>query len=76
MHTLSKYQRRRKADNMVMQLSMDAFKRIFGSDIAPIRWARKFGLKAVNQNRLLKNFFIQQSAGHRFANPELTKTRF
>ncbi|OUR73196.1 FAD-binding protein [Methylophaga sp. 41_12_T18] len=75
MHTLRKYQRRRKADNMMMQLSMDAFKRIFGSDIAPIRWARQFGLKIVNQNSLLKNFFIQQSAGHRFANPELTKTK-
>jgi len=76
MHTLSKYQRRRKGDNVAMQLTMDAFKRVFGSELAPIRWARRFGLSTVNNSTLLKKLFIQQASGHRFANPELTKQKF
>ncbi|MDH5591956.1 MAG: UbiH/UbiF/VisC/COQ6 family ubiquinone biosynthesis hydroxylase [Gammaproteobacteria bacterium] len=73
LHTLKKYQRKRKGDNLAMQLTMDAFKRVFGSDLAPLRWARRFGLKTVNQSTLLKNLFIHQASGHRFANPELSK---
>lgn len=76
LHTLKKYQRRRKGDNITMQLVMDAFKRVFGSDLEPIRWARRLGLKTVNQSALLKNLFMQQASGHRFANPELTKEKF
>lgn len=76
LHTLKKYQRRRKGDNIAMQLTMDAFKRVFGSDLEPIRWARRLGLKTVNQSTLLKNIFMQQASGHRFANPNLTKQKF
>ena len=76
LHTLKKYQRRRKGDNLAMQLTMDAFKRAFGSDLEPIRWARRIGLKTVNQSSLLKNLFMQQASGHRFANPDLTEQKF
>lgn len=76
LHTLKKYQRRRKGDNLAMQLTMDAFKRIFGSDLEPIRWARRLGLKTVNQSTLLKKVFIHQASGHRFANPGLTERKF
>lgn len=76
LHTLKKYQRRRKGDNLAMQLTMDAFKRVFGSDLEPIRWARRFGLKTVNQSSLLKNLFMHQASGHRFANPDLTEQKF
>lgn len=72
-HTLSKYQRRRKGDNFAMQLTMDAFKRVFGSELAPVRAARRFALTTVNRHTLLKNLFMKQASGHRFANPELTK---
>lgn len=74
LHTLSKYQRRRKGDNIAMQMTMDAFKRVFGSELAPIQWARRFGLQTVNQSALLKNIFMHQASGHRFANPKLTKS--
>jgi 2-octaprenylphenol hydroxylase len=74
LHTLNKYQRRRKADNLAMQLTMDAFKRLFGSELAPIRWARQLGLQSVNKNSFLKNLFMRKALGHRFANPKLTKT--
>ncbi|OUR64627.1 FAD-binding protein [Methylophaga sp. 42_25_T18] len=75
LHTLKKYQRRRKGDNLVMQLTMDAFKRVFGSELEPVRWARRLGLKTVNQSTLLKNLFMQQASGHRFANPDLTEQK-
>ena len=73
LHTLNKYQRRRKGDNLAMQMTMDAFKRIFGSDLEPVRWARRFGLQTVNNSTLLKKLFMQQASGFRFANPKLTK---
>lgn len=73
LHTLSKYQRRRKADNLAIQLTMDMFKRVFGSELTPIRWARRFGLQTVNNSSLLKKLFMHQASGHRFANPEITK---
>jgi len=73
LHTLNKYQRRRKADNLIIQLTMDAFKRVFGSELPPIRWARRFGLQTVNKQSLLKNLFMRQAAGYRFANPILSK---
>ncbi|MFW5447617.1 MAG: UbiH/UbiF/VisC/COQ6 family ubiquinone biosynthesis hydroxylase [Methylophagaceae bacterium] len=75
LHTLNKYQRRRKGDNLAMQMTMDAFKRTFGSDLAPIRWARRFGLDAVNKSGLLRKLFMRQASGHRFANPRLTKDK-
>jgi len=73
LHTLKKYQRRRQADNIAIQMTMDAFKRIFGSELAPIKWLRRFGLQTVDQSSLLKKLFMQQASGHRFANPKLTK---
>lgn len=76
LHTLNKYQRRRKADNIAMQLSMDMFKRTFGSEFAPIRWVRRLALSTVNKSPLLSNLFMRQASGHRFANPELTKYRY
>lgn len=73
LHTLNKYQRRRKGDNVAIQMTMDAFKRIFGSDLVPIQWVRRFGIKTVNQSNLLRNLFMHQASGHRFANPKITK---
>jgi len=65
LHTLKKYQRRRKADNIAMQLTMDIFKRSFGSDLAPLRWARRFGLRTVNKHTVLQKLFMHQAAGYR-----------
>lgn len=73
LHTLNKYQRRRKADNVIMQLTMDAFKRVFGSELAPIRWVRRLGIQTVNKHGLLKNLFMRQAAGYRIANPTFSK---
>jgi 2-octaprenylphenol hydroxylase len=70
LHTLQKYQRRRRADNVLMQISMDAFKRTFSSGLAPVRWARRFGLNMVGRSTLLKNLFMRQASVREFARPE------
>jgi 2-octaprenylphenol hydroxylase len=75
LHTLNKYQRRRKGDNIAMQMTMDAFKRTFSNDLAPLRWVRRLGLKTVNKSGLLRKLFMRQAAGYRFANPKLTNTK-
>ena len=76
LHTLTKYQRQRKGDNLAIQLTMDAFKRVFGSNNPVIRLARQSGFQLVNNSDLLKRCFMQQASGQRFANPALTKPRF
>jgi len=76
LHTLQKYQRQRRADNVVMQLSMDMFKRVFSSPIGPIQWLRRAGLKRVNHNTWLKNLFMHQAASRGFAQPTLSKRPF
>jgi 2-octaprenylphenol hydroxylase len=72
-HTLSKYQRRRKGDNVAIQMAMEAFHRVFGSDLAPIKWLRQVGLSSVNKSSLLKTLFMKNASGHRFANPKISK---
>ena len=73
LHTLQKYQRQRRADNTMMQLSMDMFKRVFSESLPPIKWLRQTGLRCVNKSQWLKNLFMQQASSRRFAQPELAK---
>lgn len=75
LHTLQKYQRQRRADNLLMQFSMDMFKRVFSSRLTPIKWLRQCGLRSVNHTPWLKNLFIQQAASRSFATPELSRPR-
>ncbi|MFT7235512.1 MAG: 2-octaprenylphenol hydroxylase [Methylophagaceae bacterium] len=76
LHTLNKYQRQRKGDNLTIQLTMDVFKRVFGSHNPAVRLARQSGFKLVNNNDFLRRCFMQQASGQRFANPSLTKPKF
>jgi 2-octaprenylphenol hydroxylase len=73
LHTLNKYQRKRKGDNLAIQLTMDAFKRTFSSELSPIRWARRLGLQTVNNSEILRKYFMKQASGFRFSNPESSK---
>jgi len=75
LHTLGKYQRRRKGDNLAIQFTMDAFKRVFGSDNPAIRLVRQCGFNTVNNSTIIKNLFMHQASGQRFANPNLTKAK-
>lgn len=76
LHMLSKYQRQRKGDNLAIQFTMDAFKRVFGSDNPVIRLARQCGFNTVNNSTLLKNCFMHQASGQRFANSKLTQPKY
>lgn len=75
LHTLQKYQRQRHADNLLMQFSMDMFKRVFSSRLAPVRWLRQFGLRGVNHSSWLKNLFMHQAASRPFATPPLIQSK-
>jgi 2-octaprenylphenol hydroxylase len=73
MHTLSKYQRHRKGDNMMMQLAMDGFKHLFTSDKEPLKQLRRFGLTSVDKTAWLKNIFMHNASGYRFSAPKLAQ---
>lgn len=75
LHTLQKYQRQRHADNLLMQFSMDMFKRVFTSNLPPLKWLRQCGLRGVNHSRWLKNLFMHQAASRAFARPSLSRQR-
>jgi len=65
LHTLKKYQRRRLAENLLMQFSMDGFHRLFTQSASPISWLRTTGMQQVNKSQWLKNHFMLQAIGAR-----------
>jgi 2-octaprenylphenol hydroxylase len=60
---LRRYERARKGDNMAMMVAMDGFKYLFGSRIAPLRWARNFGLNLVDAAEPVKNKIMRVAMG-------------
>jgi len=60
---LRRYERARKGDNMATMLAMDGFKHLFGSRIAPLRWARNFGLNLVDAAPPVKNKIMRVAMG-------------
>ena len=60
---LEKYQSARRFDNMSMAAMTDALNRLFSNNIAPVRFARKIGLKAVSKIKPAKRFFMKQAMG-------------
>jgi 2-octaprenylphenol hydroxylase len=71
LHNLRAYERWRKGQNVAMMLSMDAFKRLFGSDVAPVKLARNIGLNATNTMVPVKRFFMDYAMGNRGDLPKL-----
>lgn len=61
MATLRRYQRARKADNLLMMSGMEGFKQLFGTENLLARLARNLGLNLVNQTGLLKREFIRKA---------------
>ncbi len=60
---LQRYQRARKPANLAMQTAMDAFCYGFGNDIAPLRLARKLGMRVANHAGPLKREAIRYALG-------------
>jgi 2-octaprenylphenol hydroxylase len=63
LHTLRKYERRRKGDNRLMEASMTGFKHLFGNDNPLLAEARNMGLNLVDHLGPIKQLFINQALG-------------
>jgi 2-octaprenyl-6-methoxyphenol hydroxylase len=60
---LAQYQRRRRADNLMMLAATDALDRLFSSDNPLLRLARDAGIAAVHRAPALKRMFMRQAMG-------------
>lgn len=74
--TLRRYERWRRSDNEVMQYSMDGFKHLFGSTLAPVRLARNLGLSAVDRLPPLKALLAKRAMGREGDLPRLVRPDF
>ncbi|SFD43152.1 2-octaprenylphenol hydroxylase [Thiohalospira halophila DSM 15071] len=70
---LRRYERRRKADNVAMMGAMDGFKRLFGSELAPLRWMRNIGLNLTHTVLPVKNGLMRHAMGLTGDLPELAR---
>lgn len=60
---LGRYERWRRADNLMMAGVTDVLNRLFSNDVAPIRTARDVGLALVNRIPPLKRVFMRHAMG-------------
>ncbi len=60
---LRRYERARKADNVLMLGAMDGFKRLFSNDQPLLRFARNLGLNLTDRVPPVKQLFMQQALG-------------
>jgi 2-octaprenylphenol hydroxylase len=65
LRVLSRYQRRRKADNLLMMTVMEGFKRLFEQRSLLVRWIRNQGMLSVGKHTVLKKQLIKQAMGLR-----------
>jgi 2-polyprenylphenol 6-hydroxylase len=63
LHVLRRYERWRKGHNLVMLAATDAFKRLFGSGLAPVQWARNFGLGLTDAAGPIKRLIMRRAMG-------------
>ncbi|MBU2712604.1 UbiH/UbiF/VisC/COQ6 family ubiquinone biosynthesis hydroxylase [Zooshikella harenae] len=62
-HILSRYQRQRMPDNLMMMGLMESFQHTFQSQQLPVRWLRNQGLSWVNKQAWLKQQLIKRAVG-------------
>lgn len=60
---LSRFQRRRLADNLAMMAVMDGFKRLFGQRELGIRWLRNSGMRQLNRLPAAKRLIMRRAMG-------------
>ncbi len=60
---LARYQRARRADNLLMLAATDGLERLFSNDFPPLRLVRDLGIAAVDRMTPLKRVFIRQATG-------------
>jgi 2-octaprenylphenol hydroxylase len=62
-HTLRKYERRRKGDNRLMEAAMTGFKHLFGNADPLLTEIRNIGLNAADHAGPIKQMLINQALG-------------
>jgi len=60
---LAQYEEQRKFDNVSLLVVTDALNRLFSNDIAPVKFARRIGMAAVNKVPALKKVFMKHAMG-------------
>lgn len=60
---LSDYQRRRRADNLIMQSGMDFFYATFSNSLPPVRMMRNLALMMVQRSQRLKSYALKYALG-------------
>jgi ubiquinone biosynthesis UbiH/UbiF/VisC/COQ6 family hydroxylase len=60
---LARYERARKEDVLLMQLTTDSLARLFGADLEPLRAVRNFGLNLLDKLPVLKRRLISHAMG-------------
>jgi len=73
LHTLRRYERGRKGENIAMQGAMDVFKRGFSNDITPLRLIRNIGMGLTQRSLPLKNLLIRNAMGTLGSTPTLAR---
>lgn len=63
LNTLRRYERWRRTENLPMLAAMDGFKRLFGSQLEPVRLLRNLGLNITNAATPVKNLFALRGMG-------------
>ncbi|MCC9620997.1 2-octaprenyl-6-methoxyphenyl hydroxylase [Thalassospira sp. MA62] len=70
---LAEYEKWRRFDNTVMLAATDLTTRLFSNDIAPLRWARDFGLAVVEKLPPLKKTFMSHAMGNAGTLPKMMR---
>jgi len=71
--TLRRYERARRGDNLAMLAAMDAFKRLFGTDLAPVAALRGLGLSLTDRWAPLKRLLMDRALGRNPGLPPLAR---
>lgn len=63
LHTLNKYERQRRGENLLMQQTLSALNTLFSNSLPGLATIRELGLRIVDHNHLLKRCLMRQAAG-------------
>lgn len=63
LRVLSRYQRRRKAENLLMMAVMEGFKRLFEQPSLMVKWMRNRGMAQLAKHTVIKKRLIRQAMG-------------
>lgn len=73
LRVLRRYERWRKSENAVALGLIDGINRLFSNSRPVLRWARQFGLTAVNESAFAKRFFMGRALGTAGETPRIAR---